>query len=310
MMPSTPRSSSVRDLLRIVDRPRDDLAGRARAPPSGSPRSGRRSRATRSRRPRPSPSSAPSRVGVLEARGPDAKAGTAWAAAPRPIRPMLSKNVRGALRYTVGISGASFCTTCERAPVEGLDRRARRHARLADRRRRARRANASGGERLRRARAAEILVSMLKRTRSLPALLHEREQVGEPRDARAVDRLLLREALRVVRPRLDPPHVVARELLVRERVDRRPARLEPPSVGAARDVGIERGSWWITTTPSRVTPTSSSSVVDAERRAPPRKAGSVFSGASAARAAVALEVEGRRAAVERERRPGGGERGA
>ena len=68
--------------------------------------------------------------------------------------------------------------------------------------------------------SGEILVSMLKRTASLPGLAHEREEIGEPRNARAVHRLLAGKRFGVGAAGLDGADVVALQLLVGEVPDR------------------------------------------------------------------------------------------
>src|SRR5262249_9735860 len=69
----------------------------------------------------------------------------------------------------------------------------------------------------------------------------KREEVGEPGNARAVDRLLAGKAPRVIGARLDPADVVARQFIESEGPDRGTGRLQPFPVGPARDIGIENG---------------------------------------------------------------------
>ena len=127
----------------------------------------------------------------------------------------------------------------QRAPVEGLDRRARGHAGVADRG--DQRARKAGRRASARVAAGEILVSMLKRTVAVAALLDQREDVGEPRDARAVHRSLLREAGRVLAPGPDAADVERADLIVGAGRRARGRALRALSVRAPRMVRVSRG---------------------------------------------------------------------
>ena len=84
-----------------------------------------------------------------------------------------------------------------------------------------------------------ILVSMLKRTVRCRSS-HEREHVGEARDALAVHGPLLGKARRVLAAGPDPPDVVLLQLRVGEVDERRSRCLQELAAGIARVVGIEQ----------------------------------------------------------------------
>src|SRR5688500_169865 len=97
----------------------------------------------------------------------------------------------------------------ERAEVERLDRGARRHAGPSYFR------NHRTRERLRWQRLLRCLGSELRFDVEADPR-SDRPQIRKPRDARAVNRLLVWEASRVVRARPNTPDVVTRKLGVRE----------------------------------------------------------------------------------------------
>ena len=164
------------------------------------------------------------------------------------------------------------------------------------------RANGSGGS-VSSGASGDILVSMLKRTASLRAFFTSANRSAR-RGMRAPSAGTWSGNLpRVAGRRVEPPDVVALELGVAQRVDHRPGRAEPLAVRSARgvrhqpalvrdhhhavarhpDVELERGH------------------ADRERA---RERGQRVLRREAARAAVALEVEGMR-----RERDAAGERG-
>jgi hypothetical protein len=75
--------------------------------------------------------------------------------------------------------------------------------------------------------------------RRVAGLAGQREDVGEGRYALPVRRLLLGEARGVRRARFEPAHVVAEELVPGQREDRGSGRRHPRAGGIAREVGVE-----------------------------------------------------------------------
>ena len=74
------------------------------------------------------------------------------------------------------------------------------------------------------------------------ATLHQVEQVGEARDPRAVDRLLVRVLPGVVAAGIQAADIVRLQLRPGKRMDRRPAPVEKLAACVARDRRVER---WI-----------------------------------------------------------------
>ena len=122
------------------------------------------------------------------------------------------------------------------------------------------------------------------------AALHQIEQLGQRRDARAVDRPLLGKARRIGAARLEPADVVALHLGERERADRRAFGVEEFPVRTARVIRIEPA---VVADDQHVVPGHRE--IELERRDADRERGlegrERVLGRKAARAAMALQVE-------------------
>ena len=131
--------------------------------------------------------------------------------------PSAGASVRGEVRYIVRISGASFWTTCSVRQSNDwiMRRRSIPPLRISAI---TRRANSSGGS-VAAGSSGEILVSQSKPIFVVARLLHQVEEVGQAGNARAVDRLLVGEALRVVGAGLEPTDVVALQFVEGEGAD-------------------------------------------------------------------------------------------
>ena len=177
----------------------------------------------------------------------------------------------------------------QRAPVEGQDRRALGQAGLAHGRdQRARKG--LGRHRLVGLVGAQLGFQRQPHLR-VAALLHQGEQLVQPRNARAVARLLRRVQRGIARTGLQPADVVALQFGEVGVPDHRPARVQELPVRPARDVGVQ----------GRVVRDHQHAVsrdgdVGLQRRHAQtqgqRKSGQGVLGRQAARAAVALQVEG------------------
>ena len=185
--------------------------------------------------------------------------------------------------------GGEFLERRERAPIEGLHHGAAGHARIPERRHQ-RLGEGLGRDRLlgRQRRGLDLQVVAHARAR---ARLGQREDLGERRDGDPVAALLLGEALGRPAAGAQAADVVGAELGARQLEDRRGRRLQPGAVGPARALRIEPA-----VVVDHQDPVAGHGQVHLQgghaERQRRREAGQAVLGMVAARAAVALQVEG------------------